>query len=86
MTSMLQAPYTITRHDSLRVIAAECSRASELLSEYGLHCQNCNIGYDSIENAAERHGMPQAEMLEMINEINEQLDKEWRETQGAQKA
>lgn len=82
MSTPLQAPYVLTRYDSFQVILAECPRAGELLAEYGLHCANCFMNeYDSVEIGASRHNMNEAEMVEMLDEINEQLDKEWREGQ-----
>lgn len=74
-----QSPYVITRYDSLSVLMEESPRATELLGEYGLHCANCFMsGYDTLEVGAEMHNMNEEEMLEMIDEINTQLEKEWR--------
>jgi hypothetical protein len=82
MISRLDSPYILTRYDSFSVILQECPRAGELLSEYGLHCASCFLNeYDSVEIGAGRHGMDEAEMLEMLDEINTQLEKEWREQQ-----
>jgi hypothetical protein len=78
MATELQAQYVLTRYDSFSVILDECPRAGELLSEYGLHCASCFLNeYDSIEIGADRHGMSEEEMLEMLEEINGQLEKEW---------
>lgn len=80
MSTPLAAPYVITRYDSFQVILDECPRAGELLADYDLHCANCFMnGMDTVENGAEMHGMSEAEMLEMIDEINTQLEKEWRQ-------
>ena len=82
MAANLQYQYVLTRYDSFSVILGECPRAGELLSEYGLHCASCFLNeYDSIEVGAERHGMSEAEMLEMLSEINGQLEKEWLQRQ-----
>ncbi|HEX3082825.1 MAG TPA: hypothetical protein VHQ86_06305 [Candidatus Saccharimonadia bacterium] len=79
MAAELQGQYVITRYDSFSVILEECPRAGELLAEYGLHCANCFLNeYDSIELGADRHGMSEADMTEMLDEINTQLEKEWR--------
>lgn len=76
----MTAPYALTRYDSFSVVLAECPRAGELLAEYGLHCASCFLNeYDSVEIGADRHSMSEEEMLEMLDEINQQLDKEWRE-------
>ncbi len=86
MNSKLPAPYAITRYDSFQVILDECPRASELLAEYGLNCANCFMnGMDTVENGVEMHGMSEEEMIEMLNEINGQLEKEWRLQQAQSK-
>ena len=82
MANQMHQPYALTRYDSFSVILDECPRAGELLSEYGLHCASCFLNeYDSVEIGADRHGMTEAEMFEMLNEINTQLEKEWRQQQ-----
>lgn len=74
------SPYVITRYDPLGVIMQECPRAIELLSEYGLHCAGCFMNdVDTLEKGADMHNMTEEEMLAMIDEINTQLEKEWRE-------
>ena len=78
MATQMQSPYVLTRYDSFSVILDECPRAGELLAEYGLHCANCFLNeYDRIEIGAERHNMTEADLLEMLAEINGQLEKEW---------
>lgn len=73
------SPYVLTRYDPLRVVMEECPRAAELLAEYGLHCVNCFANeYDTLEMGAQMHEMEESEMLEMIDEINTELEKEWR--------
>ncbi len=75
-----KAPYVITRFDALSIILEESPRAAELLAEYGLHCVNCFANqYDSLETGASMHDMSEEEMQDMIDEINTQLEKEWRE-------
>lgn len=72
--------YVLTKFDLLGVIMQECPRAAELLAEYGLHCVSCFANeYDTLEMGAQVHGMSDEEMQEMIEEINEQLEKEARE-------
>ncbi len=76
---MASAPYVVTRYDSFSVLSAESPRAVELLAEYGLHCASCFMNeYDTIETGREMHGMNEEEMIEMLDEINTQLEKEWR--------
>jgi hypothetical protein len=80
MVTPLTSPYVLTRYDSFSVIMFECPRAVELLAEYGLHCSSCALNeYDSVEIGVSRHGMTEEQMVEMLEEINEQLAKEWDE-------
>lgn len=73
-------PYVITRYDPLSIILQECPRAGDLLAEYGLQCVNCFANeYDTLETGAQMHDMTEDEMITMIDEINTQLEKEWRE-------
>jgi len=74
------APFVLTKYDLLGVILEECPRAAELLAEYGLHCISCFANqYDTLEMGAQVHGMTDEEMQEMIDEINGELEAEWRE-------
>ena len=74
--------YVITKFDPLSVILQESPRAGELLAEYGLHCVSCFANeFDTIATGAEMHNMSDEEVDEMIDEINEQLDKEWQQMQ-----
>jgi hypothetical protein len=78
----VNSAYVITKFDPLKTVVDECPRAGELLAEYGLHCVNCFANeYDTIETGAQMHNMTEEEVNEMVDEINEQLDKEWREGQ-----
>lgn len=76
-----QKVYVLTKYDLLGTILQECPRAAELLAEYGLHCVSCFMNdYDTLETGAQIHGMTDEEMQEMIDEINEQLEKETRQS------
>jgi hybrid cluster-associated redox disulfide protein len=75
--------YVVTKYDLLGTILQESPHAAELLAEYGLHCINCFANeFDTLEMGAQVHGMSDEEMQEMINEINEQLEKEAKEIQS----
>ena len=79
IASMPSTSYVITKFDRLNVIVEECPRAGELLAEYGLHCVNCFANeYDTIEMGAQVHGMSEEEVDEMVEEINAELEKEFR--------
>jgi len=79
---MAQGTYVITKFDLLKIVVDECPRAGELLAEYGLHCVTCFANeFDTIATGAEMHSMTDDDVDTMIDEINEQLDKEWQEEQ-----
>lgn len=73
------SPYVLTKFDLLVNVSQESPRAAELLADYGLHCINCFFSeYDTLESGANMHGMTEEEVDGMINEINTQLEKEWK--------
>lgn len=77
---MNNGPYVITKFDKVAVFAEECPRAAELLTDYGIHCVGCFFSEeDTLETGAKLHNMTDKELDEMIDEINGQLEKEWRE-------
>jgi len=74
--------YVVTKFDPLKNVLDECPRAGELLAEYGLHCVSCFANeFDTIATGAEMHNMSDEDVNDMIDEINEQLDKEWQKEQ-----
>lgn len=77
-------PYVLTKSDLLINVTQESPRAAQLLAEYGLHCLNCFFReFDTLEMGAKVHGMSDKEMQNMIDEINKQLKKEWKEKQNS---
>lgn len=72
--------YVLTKYDLVGMIMQESPRATELLTEYGLHCVGCFLSeHDTLATGAQMHGMTEEEIDEMIEEINQQLEKEARE-------
>lgn len=81
---MNSKPYVITKFDKVATLIEECPRAGELLAEYGIHCVGCFFSEnDTLETGAKLHNMTDEEMDAMIDEINGQLEKEWREENSA---
>lgn len=73
------APYVLTKYDLLGIIVEESPRAAELLAEFGLHCISCFANQsDTLEMGAQVHGMTDEELDDMINEINTEIEEEWR--------
>jgi hybrid cluster-associated redox disulfide protein len=72
--------YILTNDTILMRVLEESPRAAELLTEYGLHCLGCYFSeLDTVETGARIHGMTDDEITDMITEINEQMEKEWKE-------
>lgn len=81
MENKTDNPYVLSKYDLLGDIARDCPRAVELLAEYGLHCVSCFANeIDTLEQGASVHAMTTEELDEMIEEINQELEKEWRDT------
>ena len=73
------APYVLSKFDLLTDVMRDSPRSVELLAEYGLNCVSCFAqDIDTLEMGARVHGMTDAELDEMIEEINQELEKEWR--------
>ena len=73
------APFVLSKFDRVNIIMEESPRAAELLAEYGIHCVGCYFSEeDTLETGGELHGMSDEEIDEMIEEINGQLEKEWK--------
>jgi hypothetical protein len=74
------SPFVLTKFDRVNIISEESPRAAEILAEYGIHCVGCYFSEeDTLETGGELHGMSEEEIDEMVEEINAQLEKEWRE-------
>ena len=73
-------PYVLTKYALVADIMRDCPRAVEMLSEYGIHCVSCFASeIDTLEQGAFVHAMTEEELDEMVLEINNELEKEWRE-------
>lgn len=80
----MAGPYILKKSDQLINIGQDSPRAAQLLAEYGLHCLTCFLKeYETLEIGAKVHGMTDDELDNMIEEINKQLKKEWKETQSS---
>ncbi len=75
-----KSSYVLSKTSILLTVTQESPRSAELLAEYGLHCVSCFFNeFDTLETGAKVHSMSDQEIDDMINEINMQLDKEWKE-------
>lgn len=58
-------------------IANTYAVAARIMTEYGLHCIGCFANtYDTVETGCMIHGMSEAEMHQMLTEINEAIELE----------
>lgn len=75
--------YILKKDSNLLAVSQESPRAAELLADYGLHCVSCFFSeFDTLETGAKVHGMSNADMEDMIKEINEQMEKEFTAIQS----
>jgi len=66
----------IKKTDLISDVLANCPQASEVFTEYELHCATCFLGqFETIEEGAQLHGMNDQQIEEMINKINIKLKK-----------
>ncbi len=71
----------IQRDQNLGEIAANHPEAAKVMLEYGLHCVGCFANrFDSVEVGAKLHGMSDAEVDEMLEEINQAVEKNTKVT------
>lgn len=61
----------IRRDMTLGEIVSRFPGAAEIMMNYGLHCVGCHVAaWESLEEGARAHGMSEAEIEEMLNELN----------------
>ncbi|TSC59182.1 MAG: Iron-binding protein iscA [Candidatus Peregrinibacteria bacterium Greene0416_19] len=57
-------------------IVALLPDAQGLLAEYGLHCAGCSVGMvESLEDGCSMHGIDDAEITELVDDLNTLLDR-----------
>lgn len=62
----------VTGDMNLADVVWKYPKAAEVLMDYGLHCVGCAANsLDTVEMGAKLHGMPNEEIAEMIDRINE---------------
>lgn len=68
---------SITRAISLQTLAEQFPLAAEVLAiEYGLHCVTCSAqGIDTLEQGAKLHGLTNADIDELVLDLNERLNE-----------
>ncbi|MBI5553535.1 MAG: iron-sulfur cluster assembly accessory protein [Candidatus Diapherotrites archaeon] len=62
---------TVDRTWTVGEIVATYPSAAEVMLAHGLHCVGCGVQYDeTLEEGARGHGMDEAEIEQIVNEIN----------------
>lgn len=68
----------INKDTNLADLATHYPHAARVLNiEYGLHCLGCFASaFDTLEAGAKIHGMTESEIEEMLQHLNEIIEKE----------
>lgn len=65
----------ITKDFNLAELVYKYPETEEILLDYGLHCAGCIANtFDSVEAGAKVHGIPDEEIDEMLERINEVIN------------
>jgi iron-sulfur cluster assembly accessory protein len=68
--------YLITGDMVIGDVVAAFPKAAAVMLEHGLHCVGCHANaFDTVEDGARGHGMPDTEIAQMVDEINAQINK-----------
>jgi hybrid cluster-associated redox disulfide protein len=66
----------ITKSTLILQAARMCPDAAEIMMSHGLHCIGCGMtAYETIEQGCIGHGMSQEEIQQLVDELNEALEK-----------
>lgn len=67
----------ITEKTPINSLLEKNPEIAEILMAYGLQCINCHFSdFDTLEDGAMMHGMPDEEIELMIKDVNKLLKKE----------
>ncbi|MBI3190248.1 iron-sulfur cluster assembly accessory protein [archaeon] len=67
----------ITKDMTMGSIIEKYPIAAEIMQSYGLHCFGCHVNvFETLEQGALGHGMPEEQMNEMLAEINKAAGSE----------
>ena len=68
---MKQGTKPFNANTTLGEVMKKCERAEEILTGFGMHCFFCPISQqETLEEAAEVHGIDLQLLLEKLNEVN----------------
>lgn len=67
---------TITGDETIGEMIRLHPKAAGVMLRYGLHCVGCHVNqYESVKQGALGHGMPEETFKQLVNELNETLNK-----------
>lgn len=79
--------YKITGEMVIGDVVAAFPQAAPIMLSHGLHCVGCHANaFDTVEDGARGHGMPDEEILEMIGEINTAINHKIENLEFTEKA
>jgi len=77
----------ITRDMTMGSIIEKYPIAAEIMQSYGLHCFGCHVNvFETLEQGAMGHGMPEEQIDEMLAELNKAAGSEGERHEKAEEA
>ena len=66
----------ISKDMTLGEVVAKFPQSVEVMLNYGLHCVGCHVAaYETVEQGAKAHGMPDQDIKKMLAEMNKAVEK-----------
>jgi len=79
--------YRITGTEIIGDLVVAFPKSAAIMLRHGLHCVGCSANaFDTVADGARLHGIPEGEIMEMIDEINTALNKRIETLEITQKA
>lgn len=73
---MKRKKFEVTAESKLGEVINNYPQAGEVMLEYGLHCLGCFASqFETIEQGARIHGLSDQEIVEMVERINEIVNR-----------
>lgn len=68
---MEQKQQAVTKEMTMGEIIEKYPYAADVMASYGLHCTGCHVNlFESLENGARGHGMPEEQINELLKAVN----------------
>ena len=73
----------ITKQMTLGDLVMKYPKAAKKLAKYGLHCVGCHVAsFETIDQGAKAHGMKDAEIEKMIEDLNQTINQKQLEAKN----